>query len=743
MNALQIPSFNGPPPSDTQDTSHVSPLKIFSVIRRHWLAVSVTTVLIGGPACVGIGLLSPYYDASSSLMIGTKQAPFRDLQATQSPVDVDTVAVNTEVGILRSSTIATSVAQRLDLVDAPYFRNMLDAVPLKRRIVDAISRLLGETPDHPKLSPAERLQATRDALMNRITVLNDGRSYIITVTARTGDATLSSQIANAYADVYLDFKRHLKISATWRANGLLDEQIVPLRDRLRKAEQAVEQFREKNDLVSTQLSQSIIPSGPNAAPVQEGTTIADQQLVETNRQLIEAQSELEAKRAHYAEMHSGGAGGSSADTTAVLSSPIIQQLQAQEAELNARAASLASTAGDANPELRAARAAAAHVQRQINAEIAHISASSGKDLQSAQAKVAALTQEVQRLQGHVSKENRANVTLRQLESEASAARAVYQDYLSRFAQTSTAAELQEPEADLITRADKPLSVSGPPRMQLMVLALVASSLLGVGVALALDRNRKGVRSPVEMDSVPGLFTLGMVPSFTGSLTRLYHSGATCAYVEMVESIRAILSFGQSRFRAKSIVVTSPGPDEGKTTFALSLAANTGRSGKRALLIDCDTHGPSAIQLVAGVGRSPHNSAPSLQDSGGLARDVLPGVDVMTMSGGGKGGGRMVSPSAIGLVLAELSPHYDMIILDTPPVLAFPDAAVLSHQTDGVVVLAKWGTTTQASIKEAMRQMQAYDAKVLGGVLNQAPMRGPDSATTNQIQIYSHYGLLAS
>lgn len=719
-----------PPP----DQSQVSPLKIFEIIRERWKIIGLVTVLLAVPALAFIMTLPAYYDATSSLMIGTRQAEFRDLQATQGALDVDAVAINTEVGIVKSLSIAKAVAERLKLVDDPYFRAQMEKKPFKARIVGWLSKVTGNaTPEKP-LTPDEKLQVVRDLLGRNVTILNDGRSYLITVSVRTGRPDLSASIANAFADVYLDFKRHMKIASTWRSNSLLDEQIVPLRERLRKAEQAVEYYREKNGLISAEITHSGSPNAP------AGVTVTDQQLVETNRALVAAQADLTAKRARANQMT-----GNTGSTTDVLSSPIIQQLQAQEAMLNARVASLASTAGDANPDLQAARAAAAHVRAQIGQVTSQITTSTDKDLRSAERRVAALTDEVTKLQQHVGRENEANVTLQQLESEAAAARAVYQDFLGRYAQTSSAAALQEPEAELISRAEVPLGVSGPPRTQFIAIAILFSALAGVGVAIVQERMQKGVKQGTEIDSVSGLFTLGMVPSFSRPLSELYRSPQPSVYIESIEAIRTILSFGRSRFRAKTITVTSAGPEEGKTVFALSLAANTGRAGKKALILDCDTRGPSALETIqgAGKGKAEKNQQVTTLSQNGLSRDVLPGVDVMTMGGWKSPDDQMIAPEVIQVVLAELSPHYDLIILDTPPLLAFPDAAVLSHETDGVVLVVKWGVTTQENLKGAMRQLEAYDARTLGAVLTQVPAGSASGLSGAALQVYRHYGLLAS
>ena len=736
MNAVQLPALDGPS-APAPDPSHVSPVKVFDIIRRRKKLVLLVMLGISVPATAGILTLKPYYDSVASLMIGTRQAQFRDLQATQGSLDVDTVAINTEVGVLKSPAIAAAVAERLKLVDDPYFKAKMDAVPLKARVTKWILQKLGKAQPEVPLTPQQKLQVVRDLLTQNITILNDGRSYLITLNASTGRADLSANIANAFADVYLDFKRHMKIAATWRANGLLDEQIVPLRQRLQKAEQAVEQYREQNGLIAAEIDHSGSANAPS------GITVADQQLVETNRALIAAQADLEEKRARAAQVNSGA--GSSSD---VLSSPLVQQLVSQQASLNARVASLASTAGDANPELMAARAAAAHIRDQIALATSRISTSTDKDLRGAESRVAALAAKVDQLQAHVARENQANVTLKQLESEAAAARAVYQDYLGRYAQTSTEATLQEPEAELISRAEQPIGISGPPKSRFILIAIIFSGILGVGVALLRDRMQSGIREADEIDTVPGLFSLGVLPTFSGSLTDLYQVPAKPSiYVEMVEAVRTILSFGRSRFRAKTVVITSAGPEEGKTVLALSLAGNTGRAGKKALILDCDTRGPSALDVVRnsrGSNRASLNKAIMARlEKHELTRNVLPGVDVMTLAGWKSPNDRMIPPSVIKHVLADLSPHYDMIILDTPPLLAFPDAAVLSHETDGIVLVAKWGETTTSDLKGAMRQLATYDARALGCILTQVPIGATGGLTGAPLQVYRHYGVLAS
>ena len=119
MNTLQIPSSYSKQSTLPGAPQQVSPLHAFSIMNRHRITIAVVTLAIAIPSAVAIFSMKPYYDASSILIVGTRQAPFRDLQATVSSPEVDTVAVNSEVSILRSPTISRAVVQKLDLTHDP------------------------------------------------------------------------------------------------------------------------------------------------------------------------------------------------------------------------------------------------------------------------------------------------------------------------------------------------------------------------------------------------------------------------------------------------------------------------------------------------------------------------------------------------------------------------------------------------------------------------------------------------
>jgi uncharacterized protein involved in exopolysaccharide biosynthesis/Mrp family chromosome partitioning ATPase len=733
MTIVQIPALAsqaGPPQRQLNTrkpgVEEVPTSRVFSILLRHKWLILVTLLCVTAPAAWIVYSIPPYFDAQAAIMINTRKAAFRDLQATVEANDADAVAIGTQVGILRSPSMALRVVDRLNLTQAPEFKQaLLPHASILTRAVAMISGWVGAArPAERPLTPEQERQITGQMLAKMVTILNDGHSYLITISARTESAQLSAAIANAFADLYLDFNRQLKIAAIGRANSLLDDEIAPLRLHVKQAEDAVESFRQTNGLITGRGDAAITQP-------ENGSTVSEAQLSQINSELIAASDELAQKQSNLNEIRAALRSGRLDSIPAVVESPLISALRAQQTLLGSKVASLSQTAGADNPELREATAASADITARINAEVGKIAASVASQAAAAQRRVATLHAALDRLQGTVATESRANVTLRQLESEAIAARNVYQDYLGRLQHTSSDAALQEPEADLISPALPPIGNSGPPRSQLTGLAVIIALGVGSGLALVVDRMRQGIRSVEQLEATTGLRGLGLIPSAPLSVRMEKMEGSSSVYSGAIGLVANVIRFGNDLVRAQVVLVTSSVPAEGKTTFSVSLAAHVGREGGRALLIDCDLHNPSvATELrLAQASSGPEQTT--------LTKDVLPGVDVLVFK-------RSAEPRVGGmadtlrLLLADARSRYDLIVLDTPPVLAFADAPILSMQVDGVIMVVRWRHTPVTAVSSALGALRAYGVRVVGGVVTRVKLSELDSAEGGYPYLYRTY-----
>lgn len=170
---------------------------------------------------------------------------------------------------------------------------------------------------------------------------------------------------------------------------------------------------------------------------------------------------------------------------------------------------------------------------------------------------------------------------------------------------------------------------------------------------------------------------------------------------------------------KSIVITSSVPNEGKTTVALSLAIAAGRSGSSVLLVECDMRRRS---LRAIVGVKPRYGIHALLTGKCSLEDAATQTEFENLSfvdaeAGIPNPDGILSSRLFANLLVQLREAYDYIIIDTPPITAFPDASIVASKADAVVLVARENYTDKREITYALQQLRAADANVLGVSLN--------------------------
>ncbi len=722
-------SDNGPP-------QYVPPSRALGIMRRRKILIALVAVVLFVPAAAFIWTLRAYYDAQAVVMVNMRKTEFSDLQATVANVTGDTLTMRTQTDILTSPSLAGRVVDKLDLVHNGEVRNDVAGPPsIVSRATHAVLALAGMTAETPELDAAGRRQVAISWLMDRMSIVNDGRSYTISIRARTADPRLSSDIANAYSTIYLDFNKELKVQAVNRANAWLDQEIAPLQARVQRAEEAVEKFREANGLVVGHASDSSIDNRQG-----DGLTVADQQLQQINTQLVTARGVLAEKQGRLRQIQDALRGGGTLESIPeVVASPLIQRLREQQADLTGKQASYGQFASANHPAMQALQSASVDLQRRIASEVSKIAGALQSEVNAAQANVASLQTSMDRAQAMIVGQSKANVTLQQLLSESSAARAVYRDYLTRYEQTSTQAALQEPEADLISAASPPVTKTGPPRGRLLALTAVASGFIGCLVALLRDRVQSGVRTAEQLEAETGLFPLGFIPVAPQS-RRMHLETRVSMYTEAVNQVRSMLRFGDTRHRARVVLVTSASPKEGKTFFSISLAASVGRGEGRALIIDGDLRLPSVLREIRQDRSTNRRASEPFQSFDtarvSISRDVLPGVDLMTFA---RAEGRSLmplDPETLRALVSEARDRYDLIIVDTPPVLAVADAPAIASVVDGAIMVVRWRRTPAIAINSALYTLQAYGIRILGGVVTQVEPKELSPSESGHGYLYS-------
>ncbi len=717
----------------------VSPFRIIDVLwRRRLLIFCIVVVLMAG-AAVQIASMVPAYDARALILIDTRRNAMTDLQAIVTGSQSDLLQVQTQVDILRSPALAIDVARQLDLMREPEFAGALVRPPggMAAQFAPLLA-LAGRPPPPPRaLTEDEKLRGAAAILANdKLTVSNDSRSYVIAVQARTEDPELAARIANTYAEVYLAFNKQLKDSAVQRANDFLDQRIAPLKQKLREAEREVANYREQAGLIEDRTA-----SGSGTGAGERRATVLGQQLAQINTQLVQATAARLQREVSLDQIREAQRGrGSLYSIPEVVASPLVQRLRTQQAEISARQANLAQSRLEANPAVVALRAEERDVRARIDDEVAKIVGSIMSEVAAARAREASLRQSLGELQGQVTEQGRAEIRLRELESEAEAARLVYTETLNRAEQNANQRDGQQPDASMVSPATVPLSAAPPTKRQLLVLSFFAACLVAVIAALVRDRLETGFRTAEQVEEETGLSALGFIPRARERSTALMLDDRDLPFVEAVNTVRGALQMADVAGRPKVVLITSALPDEGKTFFAVALARSVARAGGRSLLVDCDLRRPG---VATTLGIAPRPGVAALVAGQAVAelaqRDEATQIDVITAAGTRENVQTIVSSDALRALITEARGQYDIIVIDSPPVLAVVDSRVLSLMADAVVMVVRWRRTPRMLVLQALKQLRVYGAKVAGVVVTQANLRALAASEGSHAYVHRKYG----
>jgi len=362
------------------------------------------------------------------------------------------------------------------------------------------------------------------------------------------------------------------------------------------------------------------------------------------------------------------------------------------------------------------------------------------EVAAARARENSLRQSLAELQSQVADQNKAEIRLRELESEATAARVVYIETLNRAEQSSNQRDGQQPDASMISRATTPLGAAPPTKRQLLVLSFFASCLIAVIAALVRDRLETGFRTAEQVEAETGLSALGFIPRARDRATALMLDDRDGPFMEAINTVRGALQMADVAGRPKVVLVTSALPDEGKTFFSVALARSVARAGGRSLLIDCDLRRPG---IATTLGIAPQQGVGALVAGQGLAelvqRDEATQLDVITAAGARANVQSIVSSDALRALVAEARAQYDIIVLDSPPVLAVVDSRVLSLMADATVMVVRWRRTPRVLVLQALKQLRVYGAKVAGVVITQANLRSLAASEGSHAYVHRKYG----
>ena len=744
------------PAWETEDTGQSFPLLDYLQLlwfrRKLIVAITIFVVVVG---YIQVNEIKNVYTASATLMTSLPQARVVDIETVLSGDGYGDKNLR-QLEILRSRSLVAKVIERLNLLNHAEFNpslrepeksafDFLKYLNPRRWIPDSWKKEIKEAIGYetqrapPPSSQQEQDDEKQHRMMSTATNIFLGKmsvqqyewSSVMYIRFTSLDPKLAARVANEIPEAYIVDKLEARFEATEKANAWLIVQLEELETKVVESERAVQIYREEYSLAET-----------------PGTSMLDAQLSELNSRLIIARAEraeVEARLEQLRRLLEGG--GQGVETASeVLSSTLVQQLRSQEAQALSRASELSVEYGPKHPRMLQVQAEIIEIRERIRDEVGRIVIGLENEADFARTRVASLQGDLREAQGQTSEQNKESIQLRALQREAAANRALYETFLNRFKETSTTQGMETSEARVISLAEVPGGPSYPNRKKMLTNYILAGFLGACGLVLLLQMLKPGMMSPEQVQNVLNEFVIGLIPIIPGKM--LPHDYVlekpNSGLVEAINSLKFALALSDPDKPVKAIQVTSSVPEEGKTTLAIALARVMASSGKKVILVDGDLR-RSSIGRMLNL-REKHKGLSDLVVAGEaelsefLIHDEKGGVDFMS-AGTAKYANAtdIFSSHRMKEIVDMLKARYDLIIVDTPPVMAVADARIIGRVMDKTIFVVRWDKTPRKVAKAAMEQLRRADVDVAGVVLQQVDLERYGRVGYGDSGYYYHYG----
>jgi capsular exopolysaccharide synthesis family protein len=305
----------------------------------------------------------------------------------------------------------------------------------------------------------------------------------------------------------------------------------------------------------------------------------------------------------------------------------------------------------------------------------------------------------------------------------------HQDLYTGIRNINLSSEVGAMNVREVEKAVTPRSPFFPSTSTALTYALAIGGLAGIVLALLRDWTDQRLRSAEEIQQVLGLPVLGTVPHMTGVHTPSQrgmhlHLEPMSDVAESYRTVRTAVYFGQTNGLAKTLLITSPAPGDGKTTLASNLAIAMAQAGNRILLLDADFRKPTQHKIFDLNKRSGLSSvlAGEAELDEVIQSTAISGLDILPCGPIPANPSEILNSQTFADLLEQLKARYDHVLLDSPPVMPVTDARILAASCDATLLSLRAEKTTRKGALYARDMLRSVGSQILGVVVNDVPRR---------------------
>lgn len=698
--------------------SFLSMATIRAILWRQKLVLICVTGLVLVLGLVATMLMTPIYDATATVRINGQGQEIIEGAELDPYISVNELAthLNTLTGVISSRSMALAVVDSLDLVEKQAALADEDAAPM---------------------TPEERRAALAAYLSGSVEVDVIDNSRIMAISFSSDNPQFAAQVANGYAESFLESSLLQGVEANAYALEYLEEQIAETRAKLRDAELAAISYARSNRIIAQPMIDGGNGSDPNFGSGSSGTaaTMTAGNLSSINASVMAARAARIAAEQRWRAV---------ADMPALQlpearSSQTVQALQARIAEAEARRTTLSERYQADYPEVLELTAEIAALRQQAGNVAGQIKNSIRDEFTIASRQEAALARELQSVSAQTLDEQDSRVQYNLLEREAQAFRSQLEVMLFRFNQLSAASNIRSSDVSLLDRATVPTGPSSPNLLRNLAAAL----LLGLGLAGAIAVLREALddklRSTEDVERKLNARILGQTPYISDEVSdeiANFFSPISEAY----SSLRATLDYRLASVTKPVVLFTSSQSSEGKTTSAVAVARKYAAIGRKTLLIDMDMRRPAVSghffdsRPKTGVVEAIYMHVPLDQ---AIVHDVEEHLDVLPVGAIPDNPAEILSSGLVNEMLSKCRALYDVVVIDSSPVMGIADAPLLSRFVDGVIFVVEANKAQASQARQAIGRLRDMNANLLGVVLTKYRALDAGESYDYQYRYYSY------
>ena len=708
--------------------------------KRKWRIVTFFfAVLLAVGLCTM--MMTPIYTAETTLLIEQKAPQVINIQQVLSEslspgTDSKHDYYQTQYQLLRSRALVAQVIREQELAENKLFTKMEkkgQIAKLQARVWKGILGLFLPPKAIWTDSPAYGVnpELIDDYIKDMLQVGQLGDTRLVKVAFNSVDRNLAARVANAHVQAYINQGLKLRSQVNEGAQRFLEEKLAELKERVKKSEDALNQYRRLKGILSPDDKDNLVV----------------ERLADLNKRLTEAEAERIALEAqlHLVQKRSYDS------LPAVIDNTLIQALTGQLARLKGDYASLSTQFKSGYTRVAQLKAQVKETQGRLEQEIQKVVRGIESAYLAAEAREKKLTATVEKQKNAALSLKDASVEYAILAREVDTNRQLYDSVLQRMKETAVAAEIRSSNVFVIDEAVPPVKPSWPLVKLNLMLATFMGLVGGVGLAFLSEYLDNTLKTPEEVERYLHLPNLGVVPDFA-NLDRLIYAPPTLLHTlpqealrpssrkdlvlahhplspiaEMYRMLHTAILLSQAEEPPKIVLFASGTQGEGKTTTMINVAITFAQMEAKVLVIDADlrySNCHKVLEVEDGLGLTE-----LLTRQRGMKEVIKPtGLRNLSLISGGS-----VPPNPATLlgsrrmheILTSLREDYDYIFIDSPPIMAVTDTVLLSTMVDGVVLVVNSQGTPKQVVKEACARLSYARAKILGVALNRATMRNGD------------------